>query len=231
MAAGSLSLGVAFVAGLASFLAPCVLPVLPGYLAFVTGGASASRSRHALRTALFVLGFGAMFVAMGLLIGAVAESTAAQAAETWVERVGGALIILFGLVMLDLIRFDVLDREHGYTGKAPLRLGRDVGALALGAAFAVGWTPCVGPILASILVLAGVQGSAASGALLLATYALGLGIPFLVLGVAAEEGTQLLERFERVSVWIERVGGVILIAVGIAVFTGSMTRLTSYVVG
>lgn len=231
MVAGGVSLAVAFAAGLASFLAPCVLPVLPGYLAFVTGGGETGRGRHALRTVLFVLGFGVMFVAMGLLIGAVAESTALRSAETWVERVGGALIIGFGLSMLGLLDVPFLDGEHRYTGKRPMRYGRDVGAVALGAAFAVGWTPCVGPILASILVLAGVQGSAASGALLLGVYALGLGIPFLVLGVGAERGIRLLERFERVTAWIERVGGVILIAVGIAVFTGAMTRLTSYVVG
>lgn len=228
---GGLSLVIALGAGLASFFAPCVLPVVPGYLAFVTGGPASSRRQHALRTGLFVAGFSAAFVAMGLLVGAVAQSTALQSVETWVQRVGGSLIILFGLVMLDLVRVPWLDREARYTGDAPLGAGRAVGALVLGAAFAVGWTPCVGPVLASILVLAGVSGSASSGALLLAAYAAGLAVPFLVLGLTAERGVAWLDRVGSITTWVERIGGVILILVGIAVFTGSINRLTSYLVG
>jgi cytochrome c-type biogenesis protein len=105
------------------------------------------------------------------------------------------------------------------------------GAVALGAAFAVGWSPCVGPILASVLVLAGVSGGAAQGALLLGLYALGLAIPFLVLGVLAERGTSVLRRFARATRGVERVGGVILVVLGIFVFTGSLARFTSYLPG
>jgi cytochrome c-type biogenesis protein len=228
---GELTLGVAFLAGLGSFFAPCVLPVVPAYLGFVTGGAEAARSVRLLRTVAFVLGFGAAFVVLGIAIGAAASSGAFRDAETWLARLGGVLIIAFGLAMLGLLRVPFLDRDLRYHGAASARVGRTGGAALLGAAFGVGWTPCVGPILAGILVLAGLSGGVASSAALLGVYAFGLAVPFLVLGVLADRGSAALKRFRRVSRSVEVVGGVLLLVLGVAVFTGSAARLQSLVIG
>jgi cytochrome c-type biogenesis protein len=224
-----LSLGIAFVAGLASFFAPCVLPIVPGYLGFVTGS-QASSARRTLITVAFVAGFSIAFVLIGLVVGLAGSSMLFRGATGLLERVGGAVIIVFGLAMLGLVQLPFLQRDVRYHGTAPTKAGPVVGALGLGAAFGVGWSPCVGPILAGILVLAGVSGGAAGGALLLGVYAAGLALPFLLLGVFAERGAVLLKRFGRASRAIEVVGGVLLIALGIAVFTGATARLQSLVI-
>lgn len=225
-----LSLAVAFAAGLASFFAPCCLPILPAYVGFVSGGGQASLRRRTLVTTAFVLGFGGAFVLLGLVVGLAGSSLMLGGAQDALERVGGALIILFGLVMLGLLRLPLLDRDLRYHGAAPAKAGPVAGAIALGAAFGVGWSPCMGPILAGILLLAGVAGSASSGALLLAVYAAGLAVPFLVVGVFADRGTAALRRLKGASRGIEIVGGVLLILLGIAVFTGAAARLQSLVV-
>lgn len=222
--------GIAFGAGLLSFFAPCVLPVVPGYLAFVTGGAETTRTVRLLRTVAFVLGFGIAFTILGALVGALGTSPLFQSAERWVARLGGALIIVFGLHMTGLIRLKFLDRDVRYHGQGPTGTTPFLSALVLGAAFGVGWSPCVGPVLASILLLAGLEGGVAGGALMLAIYSLGLGIPFLVLGATAERGAAFLQRFRRTTTTIERIGGVVLIVLGIFVFTGSLTRVISYVI-
>jgi cytochrome c-type biogenesis protein len=218
---------VAFVAGLASFLAPCILPIMPAYVSFISGGVEAPFGRRMLRTSLFVAGFAAAFIALGLLIGAVGQTPLFQESETWVRRIGGALIIFFGLVMTGLVQIPWLTRDWRYHGQADLPKHQFAGAFALGIAFAVGWSPCVGPILASILLYAGTQGSLWNAGFLLALYALGLAIPFLILGALADRGADLVKRFRSVSRGIEVVGGAILIILGIFVFTGSTARLTS----
>jgi cytochrome c-type biogenesis protein len=221
---------IAFAAGLASFFAPCVLPVLPGYLSFISGGAAAGFSQRLARTGLFVLGLGLSFVAIGLVVGAAGASETAQTYQIWIRRIGGVLIITFGLVMTGLLHVSWLERDMRYHGQAPLqRAGPYVGAFAMGGAFAVGWSPCVGPILASILILAGTGGGLAQAALLLTLYSVGLAIPFLLLGISADRGANLLRRFRKSALGIQIAGGVILIILGIIVFTGNMARLTSLV--
>jgi cytochrome c-type biogenesis protein len=215
------------VAGLGSFLAPCILPVLPAYVSFISGGPDAPMSKRMLRTSSFVVGFGVAFIALGLLIGAVGQTPLFQSSETWVARIGGALIIFFGLVMTGLIRLPWLDRDVRYHGDANLGKTHLWGAFLLGIAFAVGWSPCVGPVLASILIYAGTTGSIGYAGFLLGLYALGLAIPFLVLGALADRGTKLIQKFRPVSRVIEIVGGVILIILGVFVFTDSTARLTS----
>jgi cytochrome c-type biogenesis protein len=222
---------VAFAGGVVSFFAPCVAPVVPGYVTFIAGGPGASRTRRFVLTSAFILGFSAAFVALGLLIGAVGSSPMFQGFERWLQWVGGALIIAFGLAMTGLLRVPFLERDLRFHGKMPSWLGPGGGAFALGLAFGVGWSPCMGPILAGILLLAGVSGTAASGALLLVAFSLGLAVPFLLLGFSAERGAALVRRFARAARGIEVVGGGLLVLVGIAVFTGAIARLTSYVVG
>jgi cytochrome c-type biogenesis protein len=177
-----------------------------------------------------VSGFGLAFVLLGLVVGAAGQSMLFRDAEDVLQRAGGALIIVFGLAMLGLLRVPLLDRDVRFHGAAPKAAGPMLGAFALGAAFGVGWTPCVGPILAGILLLAGVSGSAGSGALLLGAYAAGLAIPFLALGLFADRGAAFLRRFGGASRSVEVVGGVLLIALGIAVFTGATARLQSLLV-
>lgn len=225
-------LAITFGAGLLSFFAPCILPVLPGYLAFVTGGPAVGRGVHLVRTAAFVLGFAAAFTVLGALVGAIGTLPAFHSAETVVRRIGGAVIIVFGLHMTGLLRLSFLERDLRFHGDAPAgwHVPRVVVAAVLGAAFAIGWSPCVGPILASILVLAGVQGGVAGGALLLAVYSAGLSVPFLILGASAEKGALLLRRFRKTGRWIELVGGILLVGLGVLVFAGQLARFLSLIV-
>lgn len=230
MAADAFTVAVAFGAGLASFFAPCVLPVIPGYIAYVTGGTQTTTKRRLSLTLLFVTGFSIAFIAMGLLVGLAGNTQLFRSADTWLARIGGALIITFGLVMTGLLKIPFLERDARYQGQAPERLGPYAGATFLGAAFGVGWSPCVGPILASILLLAGLEGGALTGALLLGIYALGLAIPFLALGLTADRGAAFLNRHRGLARGTEIVGGILLILVGIFVFTGSLAELLSYIV-
>lgn len=221
---------VALGAGVASFFAPCILPVVPGYLAFITGGDRATRGRRLLLTGAFVAGFAVLFVVMGLLVGTVGTTPWFRAADEWVERIGGTLIIAFGLYMTGLLKIPLLDREVSFRGRLPADMGAVSGAFGLGAAFGVGWSPCVGPVLASILVVAGVQGGALQGGLLLGIYALGMAVPFLVVGVTADRGAAFLKRHRRAARWAEVAGGILLVVLGIFVFTGSIARVTSYLI-
>lgn len=222
---------IAFGAGLLSFFAPCVAPIVPAYVTFIAGGPTAGRSRRVLLTLAFVGGFTAAFVLLGLLFGALGSSSTLRDYQAWGQRLGGALIIAFGLAMVGLLHFPWMDRDLRFHGKVPAWLGPGGGAFALGAAFGVGWSPCVGPVLGSILVLAGVSGAAASGAVLLVVFSLGLAVPFLAVGFSADRAAALLRRFARFARGVEVVGGVFLVLLGIAVFTGATARLTSYLVG
>ncbi|MGQ0535319.1 MAG: cytochrome c biogenesis CcdA family protein, partial [Methanobacteriota archaeon] len=228
---GALTPAVALVAGAVSFFAPCILPVVPGYLAFVTGGPDASPRRRRVLTIAFVSGFSVAFVTLGLLVGSVGGGGFFDVSATLLQRIAGAIVIAFGLVLLGLLRVPFFDRDLRFHGRVPASLGPVGGAAVLGAAFGVGWTPCAGPVLASILVLAGVGGSAFSGAVLLGFYAAGLAVPFMVLGFSADRGAAFLRRVSNTARGIEIVGGIFLIALGIAIFTGATARLTSYLVG
>ena len=234
----------AFLAGLLSFFTPCVLPIVPGFLAFVASRKSAaetgtspdapeappalpSRARRFALTAVFVLGFGAAFSLIGWLVGTAGSSLSFQHAQAWLRRIGGVLIIAFGFAMLGLWRLPWMDRDvrvHSVGDRA----GPVAGAFLLGAAFGVGWTPCVGPILASILLTAGVSGSGMGAAFLLACFSLGLAVPFLAFGLAADSGAGFVRRHAKATQAVEVVGGVLLVALGIMVFTGAANRLLLY---
>ena len=215
----------AFLAGLIAFFSPCILPIVPGFLAFVTQGVDQGRRRRLLLTAMFTLGFTIAFTIIGFLIGAAGATATFQAAEVWLRRVGGVLIIGFGLAMLGLLRFAWMDLDMRFHGKSPEWLGPYGGAVALGAAFGVGWSPCVGPILASIIVLAGIEGGAMDGALLLSLFSFGLAIPFLVFGSLADLGSGFMRRNARFTESVEVIGGVFLILLGIMIFTGAVNRI------
>ena len=185
----SLNVGVAFVTGIASFIAPCTLALVPAYLAYLAGytltdqRSVPSRRQQAatvLNVALFAVGFTSVFVVLGSSLGALSSFAGDQA--VWLNRIGGLLIIGFGLVALGLLRVPMLERGFVVDDSFARRL-RYAGSLLVGGTFAVGWIPCVGPILGGILVLAATTGSAGSGAVLLTAYSLGIMAPFVLAGV------------------------------------------------
>lgn len=224
------TLSLAFAAGVLSFLSPCVLPLVPSYLAYV-GGSGAGRAGTdrrwlMLRSSLFfVLGFSLIFVALGASASALGGLLSAYRFE--LTRFGGVLILFFGLVMLGL-RLPWLQRDARLHFRGETRT--PLGAVLLGMAFAAGWTPCIGPILGAALTVAGTSGTLGQGVSLLAFYALGLAVPFLLAAVMLESFTRFSSGFRRYLPWVERVSGLILIAAGVMMLTGSYTALNGYLI-
>jgi cytochrome c-type biogenesis protein len=232
----SISHAMAFLAGLVSFLSPCVLPLAPSYVTFVTGMSLdelASGDRHgarrqaALHAGLFVLGFTLVFLALGAtatLLGATLRRLLPL-----LQQLGGIVIALFGLYLLGALRLPALLRERRvHLARRP---GGRIGSVLVGVGFGAGWTPCIGPVLASILLYAGMQGTMGEGLLLLGLYAVGLGIPFFVVAVAFNwfiAGTRLLRRRLRL---IERVTGALLLVVGVLLATGHFALLSNRLAG
>lgn len=239
-----LALAVSLVAGLVSFLSPCVLPLVPGYVSYVTGLAGAdldaalgtdprgravtattARSRARVRGRilagglLFVAGFTVVFVLSGVLVASLGSALLEH--RVAVERVIGALVIVLGLAFVGVIPGMQREARMHRVPAAGL-----LGAPVLGAVFALGWTPCVGPTLGAVLSLAAVQGSVGRGVLLAVAYCLGLGIPFLVFGLGFRRLLQVFGVIRRHSVWVTRIGGVLLILVGVALATGAWDAFT-----
>jgi cytochrome c-type biogenesis protein len=227
----TLGLFVAFAAGLLSFLSPCVLPLVPSYIGFLTGMSLPEvrgRRRVALGHALlFVLGFSLVFVLLGA--SATALGRALNYYQLWLQRIGGILIIGFGLVCLGVIRVGFLDQERrlrmehkpvGYLGSA-----------LVGMAFAAGWTPCIGPVLGGILGLAATSSDLTRGTLLLTAYSAGLAVPFLLAAVALESFLEWFQRFRRYLPWVMRLSGALLVFVGLLMVTGEFTRLAGWLQG
>ena len=232
----SVSFGVAFLAGVVSFLSPCVLPIVPSYVTFITGmtldeltvrGTAAARAKAALHASLFVLGFTLVFVTLGAT--ATMLGAALQRSLPLLQQIGGVIITAFGLYLVGLLRIPALMRDRRvHLASKPAGLA---GSLLVGVAFGAGWTPCVGPVLASILLYAGTKTTMAKGMLLLGTYALGLGIPFFVAAVSLNwylAGTRRLLRWLRP---VEIVAGLLLIVVGVLLFTGRFTALSAFLAG
>jgi cytochrome c-type biogenesis protein len=229
--------GMALLAGIISFLSPCVLPLVPPYLCFITGapleqlsesdGAMASQRRRTLLAALFfVLGFSTVFILMG-----VSASYVGQLLRAWLPvlaQVAGVFIILMGLNFLGVFKLGFLSREKRY--HAETRPAGLIGAYGVGLAFAFGWTPCIGPVLAMILTLAATEQDMARGAGLLAVYSAGLGIPFLL--AAAGIGTFLgfFRRFRSQMRNVERAMGLLLVLTGVMFLTGYMQAFSYWLI-
>lgn len=229
---GTVGFGAAFVAGVLSFLSPCVLSLVPGYLSFMTGMTTAELSaedrptKRILGTSLlFVAGFTVVFVALGA--SASALGLFLNRYERLIAIVFGLVVVGFGVLMLGVIRLPWLYGEARVDMAKAKRFGR-AGSFLMGMAFAAGWTPCVGPILGVILGLAGSYGSAGRGALLLLVYSLGLGLPFILVGLAFGSATPVLRWLARHSLVINRVAGAVLIVIGVLIATGQMERLTGW---
>ena len=225
-------MAVAFLAGLLSFLSPCVLPVVPSYLSYVTGisGVAELRQRRhlaLLHAALFVVGFTLIFVALGAT--ATAFGRLLNTYQHWLERIGGLLIVVFGLYTVGALKVGFLAREVRWDlGDKPLGY---LGSVRAGMAFGAGWTPCIGPILGSILLYTSSRADFAQGIWLLLAYSLGLAIPFLVAAWALERFLGWMKRFRRYVGVVEKVAGVLLIAFGLLLLTGTFTLLSGWLQG
>jgi len=230
-----LTFGVAFLGGLLSFFSPCVLPLIPGYLAHISGTSlkelqSYSRVRSLqkvrsavfLNSALFTSAFSSVFIVLGLVLAGVFGALGPDS-QVWLARIGGSVIIIAGLHMLGLLQIPFLARERSISSLIQRR--GYLGSAALGASFGLGWTPCFGPILASILVLAGTSGSAVIGGSLLATYSLGLAVPFLLTGLFTDKMSVFILKNKSRFKWLPYVSGIFLIILGVIVFTNSFARL------
>jgi cytochrome c-type biogenesis protein len=225
------SIPAALLAGLVSFLSPCVLPLVPPYLVYLTGATiehvandeSEQASKRAVMSAavMFVLGFATVFVALGASASLIGGLIRAWAAE--LSIVAGIVIIVMGLHFLGLTRIALLMREGRLTPPKPVGLW---GAYVMGLAFAFGWTPCIGPILAAILSVAAAEATVTRGAGLLAVYSLGLGIPFLIAAFMVEQFSSLFSRMKRHLVSVERVMGILMIVTGIGFLTGSVSTIS-----
>ena len=221
------TLPLAFLAGLLSFLSPCVLPLVPSYLAFVGGNASAARAVRVRNALLFVLGFSLVFIALGAsasLLGSLLRSYRGT-----LTVVGGILVIAFGLILLGILRVPWLYRDTRMQMKGDP--STPVGAVVLGMAFAAGWTPCIGPILGGILTLAGATGTLSAGITLLAVYALGLAIPFVIAALAMDRFLHVSKRLRSALPWIERGAGALLVVAGLLMVTGTYTTINTWLVG
>jgi len=221
------NLAIAFIAGLVSFLSPCVLPLIPGFLVYLAGTSAAEQkqSRQAvfLNSLFFVLGFSLVFSALGVLLNTVLTNVAYEV-QTWLSRLGGVIIITFGLYLAELIRLPWLEQGHKISVKSQFK-SRYFTSFLFGLAFAAGWTPCVGAALGAILALAVTQPGAAFSLLL--AYSLGLGLPFLVVGFFTESAAKFIRRFSRYLHYINLLFGVLLIILGILVFTQTLSLVAN----
>jgi cytochrome c-type biogenesis protein len=223
-----LVLASSFVAGIVSFLSPCVLPLVPGYISYVAGEAAVAPgeggARHAaLRLSLlFVLGFSTVFVAMGASATGLGRLLLAYRPEA--NLVGGIVVILFGLSMIGLARFAWLDRELRFHLDLPG--GRPLAAYVLGLAFAFGWTPCIGPVLGTILTMSATRATLGEGVALLGLYSLGLGLPFLAAAWFTDALLNRLRVFRRLGRSVQLGAGVVVTLVGIAILTGALSTLS-----
>jgi cytochrome c-type biogenesis protein len=227
----TLGILVAFVAGLLSFLSPCVLPLVPSYIGFLTGMTLpevTGRRRVALTHALlFVGGFSLVFVLLGA--SATALGRALNYYQIWLQRAGGVLIIVFGLLCLGVFKVGLLTQERRlHLEQKPVGY---LGSALVGMAFAAGWTPCIGPVLGAILGLAATSSDVSRGMLLLGVYSAGLALPFLIAAVAVDSFLGWFQRFRRYLPWVMRFSGVLLIVVGVLLVTGEFTRLAGWLQG
>ena len=231
---GEIGFVAAFVAGFLSFVAPCTLILVPIFVAYLAGitlnneedlGQARHRLPVFLNTVSFVLGFTLVFVLLGASLGAISDQVSGTGA--WLARVGGTIIIIFGLISMGLLKIPLLMQERSLA-LIPGRNIKYVGSFVVGSTMGVGWIPCVGPILGSILVLAGTGGSVAQGSLLLLAYSLGMMMPFLAFGLFAGWGTRLIRQHGHLFRYSGYAAGAMLIVLGIVVFTDNLGEITGY---
>ena len=233
----TISIAVAFAAGLLSFLSPCVLPLVPVYATFISGlnikedvsennlvsrKTKLNQYKTITNGVLFVSGFSLVFIILGASVSYV--SSFFVDSSLWIERIGGIVVIIFGLHIAGLLKIPRLERQMKFN---VMQKGKKVGPLIVGMSFGAGWTPCIGPILATILTLAASSSSASTGTMLLLVYSLGLAIPFIICAVAIDRVMFILKRLQKHMNLIEKISGGLLIGVGILLLSGSFSVLNS----
>jgi len=219
---------IAFTAGLLSFLSPCVLPLVPSYVTFITGlsveDVSKSRRTAVTHALLFVAGFTIIFMLLGA--GATTLGFVVKQQRVWLARIGGALIIVFGLYLLGVLNIGFLARERRFH-LADKPMGY-LGTMLVGIAFGAGWSPCIGPILGAILTYTASEADLQRGMLLLFAYSMGLAVPFLAAAFAVEWFLKMFSRFKGYLGYVQKVAGVLLIAVGLLMVTNYFTILATW---
>src|SRR5216684_2062071 len=221
----------AFLAGIVSFLSPCVLPLAPGFVGMITGLSAEQLNESGkwywrtilVNAFLFVLGFSVLFISLGASAGAVGRFLSAH--REWLNRIAGAGIVFFGLVLLRLVPLEFLNRDMRF--QREIRQGK-FRSFLLGLAFAFGWTPCAGPALAAMLMMAATRESVWQGTGLLAVYSVGFGIPFVFAALSLTRFLMVFQRFRRHLLWVERFAGVMLVSVGVLLFFDKLADLAFY---
>ena len=221
---------IAFLAGLISFLSPCVLPLIPGYISYISGVSLEELSKKknhlvVIKTIFFTLGFSIIFISLG--------STASYFGRFFLDNsnslriIAGIIIILFSLQLIGIINFKLMNKEiRFFTGEYSKNLAFP---LIVGAAFGFGWTPCIGPILGSILTVAALENSMGRGILLLSFYSLGLAIPFIISGILINNFLSFSKNFKKYISLINKIGGIILLLTGIAILTNQLQILGFFI--
>jgi len=227
----SVGYAISFAAGLLSFLSPCVLPLVPSYVTFVTGLSleDVQRSRHIalVHALLFVSGFTVVFLAMGATATALGRMLGYN--REWVSRIGGVLVVVLGLYLLGVFNFGALARDRRvHIANKPLGY---LGSLLVGMAFAAGWTPCIGPILGAVLTYTASSADLNHGLGLLLAYSLGLAVPFLLAAVMIDRFVVVFQRYSRAMAWTSRIAGGLLVVVGILMVTDQMRVLSQWLSG
>lgn len=226
----------AFVAGVFTFLAPCTLPLVPAYLGFISGvslrdskngvGRTHARRRVLFNGIAFVFGFTVVFILLGTLAGTL--GAALGPIRVWASRFGGVVIILFGLFMLGALRVPALEKENRIKMPGWLRVGRPSSSFVVGAIFALGWSPCIGPILGSILLLASTSATVLQGTMLLCVFSFGLGVPFIALAALYEQIAKCNVNVSPLLKVVSFVGGVFLVVLGLLLISGDLSFLLGW---
>jgi len=223
----------AFLAGVLMFLAPCTLPIVPGYLAFIAGvpqgraggeDAKSARRRVVWNALAFIAGFSVVFMSLGVF-----ASVLGSALGPWRQALGqlaGLIIVVFGLTMLGILRFRVLTAERHLRIPHFITVGRWESSLFIGALFALGWSPCIGPILGTVLLFAGTSATAVQGALLLGVFSLGLGLPFFITALLINRAGEMFGRWGTLTKRLSTVGGVVLVILGTLMVLGFISYIT-----
>lgn len=226
----SISMAATFAAGVISFLSPCVLPLVPGYVSYIAGHSIVGRSAGTISlrfqavalSLCFVLGFSTIFVLLGASATALGQVLLSYRHE--LNLVGGAIVIAFGLLTLGLLHPAVLQRDIRFHLRLPG--GRPIAAYVLGLAFGFGWTPCIGPILGAILTVSATSATVGSGVALLSTYSLGLGLPFVLAAAFTDSFVARLSSTGRLGRGLQAVAGVVMVVVGVAMITGYLSTFS-----
>lgn len=226
--AGSLGILIAFSAGLLSFLSPCVLPLVPSYVTFITGmtleDLQHTKRETIFHALMFVLGFSMIFLALGA--GATVFGQIMLRYRDWISRIGGVLIIVFGLYMLGVFNIGLMARDTRlHIANKPIGY---LGTLVVGVAFGAGWSPCIGPILGAILTMAANEADLQRGLILLGAYSAGLAVPFLLAAVMVEKFLSVFAKLRHQMVWVNRISGTLLVLVGVLMVTNRFTMLATW---